>query len=113
MLFRSIGVKTPIAAAVAEATVGLARDMHIPKGITLTIGTWSMMFAAGWFMPNTRWIGRTTSADGAAPIVHWQTAELTTSLGIELTDRPLFRSCLNSPWGCDLMIAALVKTPND
>jgi hypothetical protein len=33
-----MGVKTPKAAAVAAATVGLAKDEHIPKGGTLTIG---------------------------------------------------------------------------
>jgi hypothetical protein len=44
---QGIGVNTPRAAAVAEATVGLAIDMHIPKGGMLVIGTKSMMFAAG------------------------------------------------------------------
>jgi len=29
---QGIGVSTPSAAAVAEATVGLARDVHIPNG---------------------------------------------------------------------------------
>lgn len=29
---QGIGVKTPNAAAVAEATVGFARDVHMPKG---------------------------------------------------------------------------------
>lgn len=33
-----IGVKTPIAADVAEATVGLAKDVHMPNGMILTIG---------------------------------------------------------------------------
>jgi hypothetical protein len=42
-----MGVKTPIAAAVAEATVGLASDMHIPKGGMLAMGLLSMMVAAG------------------------------------------------------------------
>ena len=43
------GVSTPNAAAVAAATCGLAMLMHIPNGIMLTIGMWSMMFAANWF----------------------------------------------------------------
>ena len=34
-----IGVSTPSAAAVAAATTGFAGDMHMPKGIILTIGT--------------------------------------------------------------------------
>jgi hypothetical protein len=34
-----IGVKTPNAAAVAEATVGLAMDEHIPKVGIFVIGT--------------------------------------------------------------------------
>src|SRR5712672_2196068 len=42
-----IGVNTPSAAAVAEATVGFAMDMHIPKVGMLVMGTISMMVAAG------------------------------------------------------------------
>ena len=34
-----IGVNTPKAAAVADATAGLAMDMHMPKGGMLVIGT--------------------------------------------------------------------------
>src|SRR5579862_9800699 len=33
-----MGVKTPSAAAVAAATVGLAGDMHMPNGMMLTMG---------------------------------------------------------------------------
>jgi len=35
---QGIGVSTPIAADVAEATAGLARLVHIPKGMMFTIG---------------------------------------------------------------------------
>jgi hypothetical protein len=35
---QGIGVSTPRAAAVALATVGLAKDVHMPKGGILTIG---------------------------------------------------------------------------
>ena len=35
---QGMGVRTPRLAAVAEATVGFARDWHIPKGMMLTIG---------------------------------------------------------------------------
>ncbi len=33
-----MGVNTPIAAEVADATVGLASEVHMPNGIMLTIG---------------------------------------------------------------------------
>lgn len=36
---QGIGVRTPMAAAVAEATVGFAIDIHIPKGGMLVMGT--------------------------------------------------------------------------
>jgi len=42
-----IGVSTPMAAEVAEATLGLASDVHMPNGRILTMGTLSIMFAAG------------------------------------------------------------------
>jgi hypothetical protein len=42
-----IGVRTPIAAEVAEATVGFERDKYVPKATIFTIGIWSMMFASG------------------------------------------------------------------
>lgn len=35
---QGMGVSTPSAAAVAEATVGLARDKHMPKGGMLANG---------------------------------------------------------------------------
>jgi hypothetical protein len=34
-----IGVSTPRAAAVAAATVGLAGELHMPKGMIFSIGT--------------------------------------------------------------------------
>src|SRR3954469_4577449 len=42
-----IGVNTPRAAAVAEATVGFDGDMHMPKVGMFIIGLLSMMLAAG------------------------------------------------------------------
>src|SRR5579871_6524261 len=42
-----MGVSTPSAAAVADATVGLAIDMHAPNGMMFTSGTWSIIFASG------------------------------------------------------------------
>jgi hypothetical protein len=35
---QGIGVRTPIAAAVAAATMGFAGDMHMPNGMMLTSG---------------------------------------------------------------------------
>jgi hypothetical protein len=40
------GVSTPSAAAVAAATCGLLGDMHIPNGITFTLGFESCTVAA-------------------------------------------------------------------
>ena len=54
-----MGVKTPSAAAVALATVGLAMLVHIPNGMTFTIGILSMMFAAGIFDDVVRFFGNT------------------------------------------------------
>ena len=67
---------------VAAATCGLARLMHIANGMMLTIGLWSMMFAAGWLPDNTRLAGNTTRLDGAMPKLHISCAPLTTCSGI-------------------------------
>src|SRR5258708_4770181 len=66
---QGMGVSTPRAAAVAAATVGLAIDMHMPKGGMFVIGTKSMMFAAG-VVALTLFTGKTLSAEGAIPKVH-------------------------------------------
>src|SRR3546814_4246805 len=44
---QGIGVSTPIAAEVAEATVGFASEVHMPNGMMFSIGTGSMIVAAG------------------------------------------------------------------
>lgn len=63
---QGMGVNTPRAAAVAEATVGLAKDMHMPKVGMFTMGLESMMVAAG--VPAMVLLaGRTLRAAGAAP----------------------------------------------
>src|SRR6516225_9623207 len=67
---QGMGVKTPRAAAVADATVGLARDMHMPKGMMLVRGMWSMMLASGTSLVRTLFVGRTTRELGAIPNVH-------------------------------------------
>lgn len=74
---QGIGVKTPDAAAVAAATVGLAMDEHMPKGRIFTKGRLSMMVAAG-AMAKTRFVGRTESVDGAMPKLHVRMAPAVT-----------------------------------
>jgi hypothetical protein len=78
---QGIGVKTPRAAAVAEATVGLAIDIHMPKGGMLVMGMWSMMFAAG-VVALTLFTGNTLRAEGAIPKVHIMTAPEVTWVGM-------------------------------
>ncbi len=66
---QGMGVRTPIAAAVAEATAGLAGFVHIPKGMTFTSGILSMIVATG-VLETTLATGRTLSVDGAIPKLH-------------------------------------------
>src|SRR5471030_1249164 len=66
---QGMGVSTPSAAAVAAATIGLPMHMHVPKGITLTIGRWSITVAAG-APDSTAFSGSTPSVPGAAPKLH-------------------------------------------
>jgi len=75
---QGIGVRTPSAAAVAAATVGFAREMHMPNGGMLTIGAQSMMVAAG--VPAiVLLMGRTLSVEGARPKGHIIIAPAVTS----------------------------------
>jgi hypothetical protein len=82
-----IGVNTPIAAAVAEATCGLDIDMHIPNGGILTIGLFSMMVAAAGPPALTIPTGKTLSAEGAAPKVHIICAPEATKMPIRYRSR--------------------------
>ena len=56
------------AAAVAAATAGLAGFLHIPKGITLTIGALSIIVATG-IEETTLATGRTFRVAGVMPKV--------------------------------------------
>jgi hypothetical protein len=67
---QGIGVKTPRAAAVADATVGFANEVHITKGIMFNIGTLSMMLAIGMLVV-TIFTGRTVIELGAVPKLHF------------------------------------------
>jgi hypothetical protein len=65
-----MGVSTPNAAAVADATTGLAIDRHMPNGTMLTIGLLSMMLPTGGPWPKTRFTGRTFNGEGVNPMLH-------------------------------------------
>jgi hypothetical protein len=73
-----MGVRTPNAAAVAAATVGLAIDMHMPKGGMFTMGAQSMMVAAG-APAIVLFMGSTFKVEGAMPKVHIIMAPVVTS----------------------------------
>jgi hypothetical protein len=78
---QGIGVRTPIAAAVAAATVGFAGELHIPKGKIFTIGLLSIIFASG--VPvNTLLEGSTINVAGAAPKLHCNIAPIQTCCAI-------------------------------
>ncbi len=83
-----------MAAEVAVATVGLDKVMHIPKGMMLTMGLWSIMLAAGMLEAKTRLVGSTFSVLGAIPKVHISIAPVVTCIGIWM------RNC----WGLCLML---------
>ena len=72
-----IGVSTPSAAAVAEATSGLLMVLHIPKVGMFSIGTMSMMVAAGMLLAITP-VGVALRTAGATPNEHVIMAPVTT-----------------------------------
>lgn len=78
------GVGTPAAAAVAATKAGLVGDIHIPKGMILTMGLLSMILAAGWLPVITRFCGSTTSVliPGGTANMHFSTAPLQTCMDI-------------------------------
>lgn len=64
---QGIGVKTPRAAVVAAATVGLERVLHIPNVAIFTIGMKSIIVARGNPAAKTGNFGGTTNGTGATP----------------------------------------------
>ena len=90
MGMQGIGTKTPNAAAVAAATMGLAIDWHMPNGMTLAMGLLSMMFAAGGPPAITMLIGITISEPGATPKVHCVIAPVHTCCPIVLAPHQFF-----------------------
>ena len=79
---QGMGVKTPIAEAVAAATVGLEGVIHIPKGGIFTMGLKSIIVATGLFSAITILWGRTSSVEGATPNEQVMVALRVTSWGI-------------------------------
>lgn len=75
---QGIGVNTPAAAAVAAATAGFARLVHMAKGRIFKKGILSIMVAAGILEALTQLVGRTIRLDGAIPKEHIQGAPFTT-----------------------------------
>ena len=76
------GVSTPSAAAVSEITSGLVGAMHMPNGGMLSIGTKSMMLAAGLFSAFVLFTGNTIRFDGDEPKLHINVAVIVTSWAI-------------------------------
>jgi hypothetical protein len=77
-----IGVNTPAAAVVADATVGLARDWHMPNGKMLVMGILSMIVAAGMLLIMTLLAGNTIKLEGAKPKLQVIIAPITIIGGI-------------------------------
>lgn len=73
-----MGVSTPLAAAVAEATVGFASEVQVANGGILVTGAKSIILAAGFFSPVTNGTA-TMKVEGADPKVHCKDADITTS----------------------------------
>ena len=76
-----MGVSTPQAAAVAEATVGLANERHIPKVGIFTIGLLSMMLATNKPCITKLRGGSTVRGAGVIPILHFIIAPMHTVFG--------------------------------
>ena len=64
---QGIGVKTPMAAAVAAMTSGLVGAEHMPNEVILVKGIKSMMLAFCRPCKNTLRVGVTTSGHGVNP----------------------------------------------
>jgi hypothetical protein len=77
---QGIGVRTPSAADVAEATVGLAIDVHIPHGVMFVMGAQSVIVAAG--APPISTVACEAMSCPVCPIVQTIEAPLTTGKGI-------------------------------
>jgi hypothetical protein len=70
---QGMGVNTPIAAVVADATVGFAIELHMPNGMMFTVGLLSIILAMGMAVL-TLFTGRTFNVPGANPKLHLSVA---------------------------------------
>jgi hypothetical protein len=70
---QGIGTSAPSAAAVAAATAGFAKLLHMPNGIMFASGLLSIMFASGADV-TALFTGSTFRVDGAAPNGHCRIA---------------------------------------
>lgn len=77
---QGIGVNVPMAADVADAVAGKAKEEQTPKGGMFAMGLWSMMLPASMY-PDFTIFGVAMKLEGAAPIVHFMMAPVTTCLG--------------------------------
>ena len=75
---QGMGVKTPMAADVAAATVGLESVLHMPKGMIFTMGAKSMIFPLGTLLNISVRPGDAINEEGAMPNVHDIIAPVTT-----------------------------------
>ena len=78
-----IGVSTPMAADVAEATVGLAIDRHIPK-VGILAGVKSIGVANNIVIHFGRSGTVTINEQGVIPWLHWSIAPIVTNFPIYL-----------------------------
>lgn len=78
-----IGVSTPMAAEVAEATVGLDSDWHIPN-VGMFAGVKSIVVAINMFIHLGRRGTVTISEQGVIPKLHWSIAPIVTKFPIFL-----------------------------
>lgn len=88
---QGMGVSTPMAAAVAEATCGLLGLEHIPKVGMLAIGANAWMLAAGVSHVTGVPVGKTLRTAGAMPNVHPIVAPVLTNGGITCDCTPAAR----------------------
>lgn len=70
MGIQGIGTRTPRAAAVAAATMGLEGVIHMPNGKRFIKGLLSIILAMGPVADITILMGRTVSDEGAMPKAH-------------------------------------------
>lgn len=86
------GVNTPNAAAVAAATIGLARELHIANDVILTIGITSRIVPAGFDVPSTVGAEVALNVPGALPNGQESCAPVTTNSPISVLLSDMFHN---------------------